>query len=50
MPTRWGWHIEDVPVTLRAPALDTQTDSSATITLVPYNCTKFRVSMFGESS
>ena len=50
MPTRWGWHIEDVPVTLRAPAIDTQTDSSATITLVPYNCTKFRVSMFGESS
>ncbi len=50
MPTRWGWHIEDVPVTLRAPAIDTQTDASTTITLVPYNCTKFRVSMFGESS
>ena len=49
MPARWGWRIDDAPVTLRAPAIDTQTDASATITLVPYNCTKFRVSMFGES-
>ncbi len=46
MPTRWGWRIEDAPVTLRAPAIDTQTGEPASITLVPYNCTKFRVSMF----
>ena len=49
MPARWGWRIEDAPVTLRAPAIDTQTDASATITLVPYNCTKFRVSMFKKN-
>lgn len=40
MPARWGWRIEDVPVLLHVPAVDT------TITMVPYNCTKFRVSMF----
>lgn len=50
MPARWGWRIEDAPLTLHAPAIDTQTGESATITLVPYNCTKFRVSMFREFS
>lgn len=43
MPARWGWRIEDAPVVLRVPADD------ETITLVPYNCTKFRVSMFPQA-
>ena len=44
MPERWGWRIEDAPTVLKAPA--TLDGSPCTITLVPYNCTKFRVSMF----
>ena len=40
MPARWGWRIDDAPLVLKVPA------GEETITLVPYNCTKFRVSMF----
>ena len=46
MPEHWGWRIEDAPTTLQAPA--TLDGRDTTITLVPYNCTKFRVSMFEE--
>jgi hypothetical protein len=60
MPARWGWQL-DAPVTLSVPArsFDWQpTDAQplpdapvagqepATLRLVPYGCTKFRVSMF----
>ena len=40
MPERWGWRIDDAPIVLYVPA------EADTITLVPYNCTKFRISMF----
>ena len=58
MPERWGWRIEDAPVVLRVPAgipgqagddgavMPDTIGHPDTITLVPYNCTKFRVSMF----
>ena len=46
MPSRWGWRIEDAPTVLKAPAVLDGRDT--TVTLVPYNCTKFRVSMFPE--
>ncbi len=46
MPSRWGWRIEDAPTVLKAPAILDGRDT--TVTLVPYNCTKFRVSMFPE--
>ena len=46
MPARWGWRIEDAPTVLKAPAVLDGRDT--TVTLVPYNCTKFRVSMFPE--
>ena len=46
MPARWGWRIEDVPTVLKVPAVLEGRDT--TVTLVPYNCTKFRVSMFPE--
>mgnify|MGYP002624433889 CR=1 FL=1 len=61
MPSVWRWGIDDAPVTLTVPALHTgwkpepaqplphesqAMGTPAEITLVPYNCTKFRVSMF----
>lgn len=62
MPARWAWGLYDAPVKLRIPASLTGWQASqteplpreafpasipdTTITLVPYNCTKFRVSMF----
>lgn len=46
MPARWCWRIEDAPTVLKAPAVLDGRDT--TVTLVPYNCTKFRVSMFPE--
>ena len=46
MPARWGWRIEDVPTVLKVPAI--LEGRETTVTLVPYNCTKFRVSMFPE--
>jgi uncharacterized protein len=60
MPARWRWSL-DAPVTLTVPATvfdwkptDVQPlpeafipgGSPATVTLVPYGCTKFRVTMF----
>ncbi len=54
MPARWGWRIEDVPTVLKVPALENEDGRSepamTNITLVPYNCTKFRVSMFPQAS
>ena len=48
MPEHWGWRIEDAPTVLKVPA---QLDGrDTTITLVPYNCTKFRVSMFRDGT
>lgn len=61
MPERWTWKYEEAPVQLSVDAREfpwTPTDlaplpkrkvtggSAARITLVPYNCTKFHVSMF----
>ena len=49
MPARWGWRIEDAPTLLKVPATapgPAAERCDTTITLVPYNCTKFRVSMF----
>ena len=53
MPARWGWRIEDAPVVLRVPAEipgqagdDKRESGHDKVSLVPYNCTKFRVSMF----
>lgn len=61
MPERWTWKYEEAPVQLSVEAREfpwTPTDlaplpkrkvtggSAARITLVPYNCTKFHVSMF----
>ena len=60
MPGHWDWPL-DAPVALKTPALgfdwqptDAQAlparpvsgGASATIRLVPYGCTKFRISMF----
>jgi uncharacterized protein len=60
MPSKWSWQL-DAPVAIRAPArridwrpTDEQPlpeapvagDRSATVRLVPYGCTRFRVSMF----
>jgi hypothetical protein len=60
MPARWDWPL-NAPVTLSAPGRafdwnpsDAQAlpdgpvagTSSETLRLVPYGCTKFRVSMF----
>ena len=60
MPARWDWPL-DTPLALEAPAqrfawqpTDAQAlpekpvagSASATIRLVPYGCTKFRISMF----
>ena len=49
MPARWRWRIEDAPTLLKVPATapgPAAARCDTTITLVPYNCTKFRVSMF----
>ena len=61
MPARWTWKYEEAPVQLNVDAREfpwTPTDvaplpkdkvrggSPARVTLVPYNCTKFHVSMF----
>ena len=61
MPDRWTWKYEEAPVQLTVDAREfpwTPTDreplpkqkvkggAKARITLVPYNCTKFHVSMF----
>jgi uncharacterized protein len=60
MPARWDWPL-DAPVALRVPArqfdwMPSDVDAlpsepveggvSETIRLVPYGCTKFRISMF----
>ncbi len=60
MPSKWNWPL-DAPVMLRVPARSfdwrptnaqalptapVEGDNSETISLVPYGCTKFRVSMF----
>lgn len=60
MPGKWQWQL-DAPIQLRVPARQfdwhptpaqplpkepVKDGQSATITLVPYGCTKFRVSMF----
>jgi hypothetical protein len=60
MPARWDWPL-DAPVVVKAPvqAIDwNPTDAQAlpdkpvsgtaseTVRLVPYGCTKFRISMF----
>jgi uncharacterized protein len=64
MPDHWSWPLE-APLTIRAPAryfewhpTDAQAlpdkpvsgGASETIRLVPYGCTKFRISMFPVSS
>jgi hypothetical protein len=61
MPERWHWQLDGAPIQLRAPArrfdwqpTDTQPlpktpiteGEPATLMLVPYGCTKFRLSMF----
>ena len=46
MPARWSWRIEDAPIALRVQAEIPGQAGDDKITLVPYNCTKFRVSMF----
>ena len=47
MPSPWSWRIEDAPVVLYVPAVTPgSTGNPDTIAMVPYNCTKFRVSMF----
>jgi uncharacterized protein len=63
MPAHWDWPL-DAPLVLTAPAqafdwqpTDAQalpdkpvTGTPATIRLVPYGCTKFRISMFPVTS
>jgi hypothetical protein len=61
MPSSWSWQIEDAPVrlTLKAGTFNWQPthllplpeekvsiDETVDITLIPYGCTKFRISMF----
>ncbi|GHV64610.1 hypothetical protein FACS1894199_03270 [Bacteroidia bacterium] len=61
MPEHWSWQIEDAPIklTVKAAAFDWQPTSilplpkeevnggkETDIVLVPYGCTKFRISMF----
>jgi hypothetical protein len=61
MPAVWSWQIEDAPVKLKAkagvfdwqpthtlplPENEVKVSEDTYITLVPYGCTKFRISMF----
>jgi hypothetical protein len=61
MPSTWSWQIEDAPVKLTAkagvfdwqptltlplPEDEVSVTEKADITLIPYGCTKFRISMF----
>ncbi|MDR2424771.1 MAG: glycoside hydrolase family 127 protein [Prevotellaceae bacterium] len=61
MPATWSWRIEDAPIhlTVKAQTFDWRPsdvlplpetpvtgNGDANITLVPYGCTKFRISMF----
>jgi hypothetical protein len=61
MPARWSWQIDEAPIRLTVPATEfgwqpTRTqplpaaavtgNQKTDITLVPYGCTKFRISMF----
>jgi hypothetical protein len=61
MPSPWSWQIEDAPVrlTLKAgtfnwqpttllplPEKEVSIDETVDVTLIPYGCTKFRISMF----
>lgn len=61
MPAPWRWQLEDAPVQLRLaarrfdwqpteleplPKASVTNSRPARVTLVPYGCTKFRVSMF----
>jgi hypothetical protein len=61
MPQTWSWQLEDAPIklTTKAKTFDWQPsallplpseevtgDEDAYITLVPYGCTKFRITMF----
>ncbi|MDR1563094.1 MAG: glycoside hydrolase family 127 protein [Dysgonamonadaceae bacterium] len=61
MPDVWRWQIDDAPVRLKVkagefdwhpthvlplPAAEVETGGDEYITLVPYGCTKFRISMF----
>jgi hypothetical protein len=61
MPAVWSWQIEDAPVKLKAkagtfdwkpthilplPKDEVSVSENGDITLVPYGCTKFRITMF----
>ena len=61
MPAVWSWQIEDVPVKLKVkagvfdwqptpvlplPKNEVEVSEDVDLTLVPYGCTKFRISMF----
>lgn len=61
MPERWSWQIEEAPVRLKVkaktfdwkptellplPKEEVEGTDETEITLVPYGCTKFRISMF----
>jgi hypothetical protein len=61
MPARWQWQLQGAPVTIAVPAREfdwkptelqplpktpIEAGRPTKITLVPYGCTKFRVSMF----
>ena len=61
MPARWSWQIDEAPIKLKVkagtfdwkptemipiPETEVVTDDAVDITLVPYGCTKFRISMF----
>ena len=64
MPANWSWQIADAPIRLKVkakeikwepgqmqplPATPVKEGNAATITLVPYGCTKFRITMFPVS-
>ena len=61
MPRHWSWQIDEAPLKLTVkatefdwqpteqqplPATEIANNGEETITLVPYGCTKFRISMF----
>ena len=61
MPAAWSWQIEDAPVKLKVkagvfdwqptpilplPENEVEVSEDVDLTLVPYGCTKFRISMF----